>query len=116
MHADVPSKCKPETKGSAMCVAFLFLFCRFCFHALVVALYYCTTVDVPLIFSCPADHVPDWQPRVLLGMVKTRSVDLKNTRTHAHTHTRGGGVGVGVLNSENNGRIRWQPSLIGRLS
>ena len=29
---------------------------------------------------------------------------------------RGGGVGAGVLNSENNGRIRWQPSLIGRLS
>ena len=29
---------------------------------------------------------------------------------------RGGGVGVGVLDSGNNGRIRWQPSLIGRLS
>ena len=28
----------------------------------------------------------------------------------------GGGVGAGVLDSENNGRIRWQPSLIGRLS
>ena len=27
----------------------------------------------------------------------------------------GGGVGAGVLDSENNGRIRWQPSLIGRL-
>ena len=27
----------------------------------------------------------------------------------------GGGVGAGVLESENNGRIRWQPSLIGRL-
>ena len=25
---------------------------------------------------------------------------------------RGGGVGAGVLNSENNGRIRWQPSLM----
>ena len=24
-------------------------------------------VDVPLIFFCPADHVPDWQPRILLG-------------------------------------------------
>ena len=35
--------------------------------------------------------------------------------THTHTHT-GGGVGAGVLDSENNGRIRWQPSLIGRLS
>ena len=29
---------------------------------------------------------------------------------------RGGGVGAGVLDSENNGRIRWPPSLIGRLS
>ena len=28
----------------------------------------------------------------------------------------GGGVGAGVLDSENNGGIRWQPSLIGRLS
>ena len=29
---------------------------------------------------------------------------------------RGGGVGAGVLDSENNEKIRWQPSLIGRLS
>ena len=29
---------------------------------------------------------------------------------------RGGGVGARVLDSENNGRIRWQPSLIVRLS
>ena len=49
--------------------------------------------------------------------------NLINTHTHTHTHThteggggRGGGVGAGVLHSENNGRIRWQPSLIGRLS
>ena len=28
----------------------------------------------------------------------------------------GGGVGAGVLDSENNGRIRWQPSPMGRLS
>ena len=28
----------------------------------------------------------------------------------------GGGGGAGVLNSENNGRVRWQPSLIGRMS
>ena len=28
----------------------------------------------------------------------------------------GGGGGVGVLDSESNGRIRWQPSLIGRSS
>ena len=29
---------------------------------------------------------------------------------------REGGVGAGVLDSENNERIRWQPSLMGRLS
>ena len=29
---------------------------------------------------------------------------------------RGWNVGAGVLDSENNARIRWQPSLIGRLS
>ena len=57
--------------------------------------------------------------------------NLINTHTHIHIHTHthrgegrgergagggGGGVGAGVLDSENNGRIRWQPSLIGRLS
>ena len=34
-------------------------------------------VDVPLIFFCPADHVQDWQPRILLGMVEARSVNVK---------------------------------------
>ena len=29
---------------------------------------------------------------------------------------RWGGVGAGMLDSENNGKIRWQSSLIGRLS
>ena len=37
----------------------------FCFYALVGP-----AVDVLLIVSCPADHVPDWQPRILLGMVE----------------------------------------------
>ena len=40
----------------------------------------------------------------------------KYTHTHTRTYTGGVGVGAGVLDSENNGRIRWQPSLIGRLS
>ena len=45
-------------------------------------------VDVPFIFSCPADHVllPDWQPPILLGMVEARSVNVKNTITTT-THT-----------------------------
>ena len=25
------------------------------------------------------DHVPDWQPRILLSMVEARSVNVKNT-------------------------------------
>ena len=44
-------------------------------------------VDVPLIFFCPADHVPDWQPRVLLGMVEARSVNVKKTTTTISTNT-----------------------------
>ena len=38
-------------------------------------------VDVPLIFSCPADHVPDWQPRILLCMVEARSVNNVKKKT-----------------------------------
>ena len=45
---------------------FLVVFALFSFFMLSLELF----VDVPLIFSCPADHVvPDWQPRILLGMV-----------------------------------------------
>ena len=45
--------------------------------------------DVPLIFFRPADHVPDWQPRILLGMVEARSVNVKKTTT-----TTEGSVGI----------------------
>ena len=57
-------------------LAFLFLFSLSSF------------VDVPLIFSCPADHVllPDWRSRILLSMVDARSVNVDNTHTHTHTH------------------------------
>ena len=42
-------------------------------------------VDIPLIFSCPADHLlPDWQPFLLLVMM-ARSVNVKNTHTHSTT-------------------------------
>ena len=35
--------------------------------------------DAPLIFSCPADHVLDWQPRIiLLGLAEARSINVKN--------------------------------------
>ena len=55
-----------------LCVIVPFFFLSFlscflnCFHALVGAFF----VHVPLTFSCPPDHVPDWQPRILLGMVE----------------------------------------------
>ena len=59
---------------SDLCIL-LFMFLSLC--RLCVCVFLCShwsLVDVPLIFICPADHVPDWQPRVLLGMVEARSV------------------------------------------
>ena len=51
-------------------LSFLFVF-FFCSHW--------SLVDVPLISFCPADHVPDWQPRIVLGMVEALSVHVKKT-------------------------------------
>ena len=72
-----------------MPLVYLFLACVFCyscsflFVVFCVCVFFCSHwsffVDVPLIFFCPADHVPDWQPRILLGMVEARSVDVKKT-------------------------------------
>ena len=62
---------------SDLCIL-LFLFLSLC--RLCVCVFLCShwsLVDVPLIFFCPADHVPDWQPRALLGMVEARSVNVK---------------------------------------
>ena len=50
-------------------------FSFFCSHWSLVL------IDVPLISFCPADHVSDWQPRILLGMVEARSVNVKKTTT-----------------------------------
>ena len=66
---------------SDLCILLLMFLslCRLC-----VCVFLCShwsLVDVPLIFFCPADHVPDWQPRVLLGMVEARSVNVKKTTT-----------------------------------
>ena len=66
---------------SDLCILlFLFLsLCRLCVCAFLCS--HWSLVDVPLIFFSPADHVPDWQPRVLLGMVEARSVNVKKTTT-----------------------------------
>ena len=58
-----------------------FLFCFCCVFVVLVRAF----VDAPLIFSCPADHVPKWQPRMLLGMVEARSVNVKKTTTTTTT-------------------------------
>ena len=68
---------------SDMCIL-LFLFLSLCRFCLFVFFFFCShwsSVDVPLIFFCPADHVPDWQPRILLGTVEARSVNVKKTTT-----------------------------------
>ena len=68
---------------SGMCIL-LFLFLSLCRFFVCLCFFCCShwsLVDVPLIFFCPADHVPDWQPRVLLGMVEARSLNVKKTTT-----------------------------------
>ena len=70
---------------SDLCIL-LFMFLSLC--RLCVCVFLCShwsLVDFPLIFFCPADHVPDWQPRVLLGMVEARSVNVKKTTTTTTT-------------------------------
>ena len=74
-----------------MPLVYLFLTCVFCYSCSFLFVVFCvfvfffcshwSLVDVPLIFFCPADHVPHWQPRVLLGMVEARSVNVKKTTT-----------------------------------
>ena len=78
-----------------MPLVYLSLTCVFCYSRsflFVVCVFVCShwsLVDVPLIFFCPADHVPDWQPRVLLGMVEARSVNVKKTTTTTTTSAGG---------------------------
>ena len=65
---------------SGMCILLLFLsFAVFCFVFVVFFCSHWSLVDVPLIFFCLADHVPDWQPRILLSMAEARSVNVKKT-------------------------------------
>ena len=72
----------------SMFLAYVFRYYSFLFVVFVlfsVVFFSCSrwsVVNVPLIFFCPEDHVPDWQPRIiLLGMVEARSVNVKKTIT-----------------------------------
>ena len=60
--------------------SFLFVFFAF-FSFLFVVMLRWRFVHVPLIYSCRADHVSDWQPRILLGKVEAQSVNVINTLT-----------------------------------
>ena len=53
-----------------------FLFCFLLCFLLLLELCRCSS-DL----FCPADHVSDWQPGILLGMVEDRSVNAKETTT-----------------------------------
>ena len=66
---------------SGMCILlFLFLsLCRFCLFVFFFCPHWSLVSDVPLIFFCPADHVSDWQPRILLCMAEARLVNVKKT-------------------------------------
>ena len=78
-HTQIGAWVQRKMSGRVIIVPFLLSF-LFCF----VMFFFCSRwsfVDVPLIFFWPADLVPDWQPRMLLGMVEARSVNVKNTTT-----------------------------------
>ena len=72
----LPPHCRSCPPFPSLC-RFLCVCVSFCSHW--------SLVDVPLIFFCPADHVPDWQPRILLGMVEARSVNVKKTNKQTKT-------------------------------
>ena len=74
---------------SIECPSSIFLWPVYCYSCSLPFVVFCvfvfffcshwSLVDVPLISFCPADHVPDWQPRIILGMVEARSVNVKKT-------------------------------------
>ena len=63
-------------------ICFLFLFLLFLSFLFVCSRW--SFVDVPLIFSCPEDHVQNWRPPILLGVVEAKLVKCQE---HTHTHT-----------------------------
>ena len=74
-----------------MPLVYLFLACVFCYSCsflFVVFLFVCVFLLLSLELGicssdpfCPADHVPDWQPSILLGTVEARSANVKKTTT-----------------------------------
>ena len=72
----------PRLSFSGLCIMLFLFLSLWRFFVFVFSFFsHWSLVDVPLIFFCPADHVPDWQPRILLGMVEARSVNVKKTTT-----------------------------------
>ena len=104
---------------SDLCIL-LFMFLSLC--RLCVCVFLCShwsLVDVPLIFFCPADHVPDWQPRVLLGMVEARSVNVKKTTTTTTIESNLDRLGMlspthDQRSQQKTGKITLQPVLINK--
>ena len=90
-------------------VVFVCLCCFFCSHW--------SLVDVSLIYFCPADHVPDWQPRIVLGMVEARSVYVKKKprivllMSRIHTNTQNSCLAYSPCNRRNYGVTKNRPSL-----
>ena len=82
----------PRLSFSGLCILlFLFLsLCRFCVFVFFFFCSHWSLVDVPLIFFCPADHVSDWQPRIVLGTVEARSVNVKKKKKKKKCMLRSG--------------------------
>ena len=68
-----------------------------CFLLLSLELCRCSS---DLFYLCPADHVPDWQPRILLGMVEARSVNNVKKTTAARRVENTFILKVGEVRSE----------------
>ena len=90
------------------CYLFSSHFCR-CSH-------WSFFIDVPLIFSCPADHVPDWQPHISLGRVEARSVNnnVKNKRRHTVSAPLGGRCLLFLKKNQNAPRPSEHPPVKGK--
>ena len=75
-------------------LAGVFCYCSFFFVVSVSFrfVFFCSLVGAFFFFFffCPADHVPDWQPRILLGIVEARSVNVKKTITTVYFQVNNG--------------------------